>query len=120
MEAELNELPQFVTPVQIDGFGSLDIHFVHHQSPIKSAIPLLFVHGWPGSFIEVSKLLPLLTAGDGVNNPAYTIVAPSLPNFGFSEGVKKKGFDLAKYAEVLNNLMLKLGYEEYVTQGGDW
>jgi pimeloyl-ACP methyl ester carboxylesterase len=47
-------------------------------------------------------------------------VAPSLPNFGFSEGTKRKGFGLAKYAEVCHKLMQKLGYEKYVTQGGDW
>ena len=58
--------------------------------------------------------------GDGVEGPAFNIVAPSLPNFGFSEGVKKRGFAIAQYAEVCHKLMLKLGYPQYVTQGGDW
>lgn len=71
----------------------------------------------PGSFIEVASLLPLLSAPDG---PAFHIVAPSLPNFGFSEGVKKRGFAHAQYAETLNKLMLQLGYDQYATQGGDW
>lgn len=70
----------------------------------------------PGNFLEVSKLLPLLAAGDETT-PAFHVVAPSLPNFGFSEGTKTKGFDLTKYAETFNKLMLKLGYEKYVTQG---
>lgn len=74
----------------------------------------------PGSFIEVGKLLPLLGAGDGMGNPAFHVVAPSLPNFGFSSGVKNRGFDLIKYAEVCHKLMLKLCYPEYVIQGGDW
>ncbi|CAG8885181.1 unnamed protein product [Penicillium salamii] len=104
-EAKLNELPQNQTQVQVDGFGNLDIHFSH--SPIG-----------PGSFIEVSKLLPLLKGDD--NHPGFHIVAPSLPNFGFSSGVTRRGFGLAQYAEVLNNLMIKLGYDQYVTQGGDW
>ena len=74
----------------------------------------------PGSFVEVTKLLPLLGAGDGLSKPAFHIVAPSLPNFGFSDGVKKRGFSLGQYAETCHKLMQKLGYEEYVTQGGDW
>lgn len=91
---------------------------MHQVSPVEDAIPLLFSHGWPGSFIEIKKLLPLLKGGN--ENPAFHVVAPSLPNFGFSSGVTKKGFTLDKYAETLHKLMIKLGYTEYVTQGGDW
>lgn len=65
----------------------------------------------PGSFIEVTKLLSKLKGGDG--HPAFHIVAPSLPNFGFSSGVNRRGFGLAQYAEVLHKLMLKLGYSQY-------
>ena len=65
----------------------------------------------PGSFIEVTKLLPLLQ-GD-VESPAFHVVAPSLPNFGFSSGLKKRGFALAQYAETCHKVMLKLGYEQY-------
>ncbi|KAF2238210.1 alpha/beta-hydrolase [Viridothelium virens] len=121
-EARLNQLPQFKTKVSVDGFGELDIHFVHQRSDVDGAVPLLFCHGWPGSFDEVSKLLSLLK-GDS-KSPAFHVVAPSLPNFGFSEGVKKKGFAVPKYAETLHKLMLQLGYDKYVpstvTQGGDW
>jgi pimeloyl-ACP methyl ester carboxylesterase len=133
-EEKLNKLPHYHTGINVDGFGELDIHFVWQKSEVKNAIPLLFVHGCmyhplntqdhctnsfsgPGSFIEVSSLLPLLSSPDG---PAFHVVAPSLPNFGFSEGVKKRGFAHAQYAELLNKLMLQLGYDEYVTQGGDW
>ncbi|KAI9762766.1 MAG: hypothetical protein M4579_000118 [Chaenotheca gracillima] len=118
-EEKLNGLPQFRTSIEVESFGSLDIHFVHQQSPVKSAIPLIFIHGWPGGFFECSKMLPLLTMGDA-DSPAFHVVAPSLPNFGFSEGVKKRGFGLAQHAEVCHKLMQKLGYQEYVTQGGDW
>lgn len=66
----------------------------------------------PGNFTEVSKVLPLLAdTKDGA--PAFHVVAPSLPNFGFSEGVKKRGFGLPQYAEVCHKLMLKLGYKQY-------
>jgi pimeloyl-ACP methyl ester carboxylesterase len=68
----------------------------------------------PGSFIEIKKLLPLLK-GDG-SSPAFHVVAPSLPNFGFSSGVKQPGFKLEQYAEVCHKLMLQLGYNEYGTQ----
>lgn len=71
---------------------------------------LTFMLG-PGSFIEVKKLLPKLIGGDG--QPAFHVVAPSLPNFGFSAGVTRRGFGLAQYAEVLHKLMIKLGYTEY-------
>lgn len=65
----------------------------------------------PGSFIEVRKLLSKLKGDDG--NPAFHIVAPSLPNFGFSSGVNRRGFGLGQYAETLHKLMLKLGYNQY-------
>ncbi|KAK6843724.1 microsomal epoxide hydrolase [Apiospora arundinis] len=121
IEKELNRhLPQFTTPIQCEGFESLEIHFVHQPSQVKNAIPLLFIHGWPGHFVEVSKILGPLGSGDGVSTPAFHIVAPSLPNYGFSEGTRKRGFAMEQYAETLNKLMLKLGYNEYVTQGGDW
>ncbi|KAJ5373041.1 hypothetical protein N7517_005047 [Penicillium concentricum] len=117
-EAKLNELPQYQTQIEVDGFGTLDIHYIHQINTNKNAIPLLFSHGWPGSFIEVTKLLPMLKGGD--DSPAFHVVAPSLPNFGFSSGVTRRGFCLAQYAEVLHKLMIKLGYDQYVTQGGDW
>lgn len=71
----------------------------------------------PGSFLEVLPLLPLLSRPDG---PAFDIIAPSLPNFGFSSSVKQRGFAAKQYAEVCHKLMIQLGYDQYVTQGGDW
>lgn len=65
------------------------------------------------------KLLPLLAdAGNGT--PAFHVIAPSLPNYGFSQGISKRGFAAAQYAETCHRLMLQLGYDKYVTQGGDW
>ncbi|GES62558.1 epoxide hydrolase [Aspergillus terreus] len=119
-EQELNEkLSQFIVPVSVDGFGELDIHCLHHTSANPNAIPLLFIHGWPGSFLEATKLIPLLTSGDE-NHPAFNLVVPSLPNFGFSSAVKTKGFGLAQYAEAMHAVMTTLGYHEYAVQGGDW
>ncbi|ELQ41300.1 epoxide hydrolase 1 [Pyricularia oryzae 70-15] len=120
-EAELNQMPQFTTTMQIEGFDPIELHFVHAKSSRPNAVPLLFCHGWPGSFEEVSKLLPLLVDGGGSDDkPAFDVVAPSLPGFGFSSGVKKRGFSAMEMAEVSNKLMTEvLGYDQYVTQGGD-
>lgn len=105
-EANLNQLPQFKTSIEVENFNTLEIHFIYQKSSIPNAIPLLFVHGWPGSFIEVTKLLPLL-------KNQFHVVAPSLPNFGFSGRVTKKGFGLGQHAEVCHKLMLSLGFDQY-------
>jgi pimeloyl-ACP methyl ester carboxylesterase len=76
-----------MTKISVDGFDPVDMHFLHQKSDISGAIPLLFVHGWPGSFLEVTKMLPLLKGGDG--KPAFHVVAPSLPNYVFSGRVTK-------------------------------
>ncbi|THU97599.1 alpha/beta-hydrolase, partial [Dendrothele bispora CBS 962.96] len=122
-EAKLNEeLPQFTRDIEVSGgHGRINIHYVHKRSEVENAIPLLFVHGWPGSFIEVRKILPLLVqaSSDG-KFPSFHVVAFSLPGYGFSEAPTKPGFTIERYAEIGNKLMLALGYNEYVTQGGDW
>lgn len=79
---------------------------------------LLIVTG-PGTYIEVLKILPLLTNPKG-NSQSFHVVAPSLPNFGWSDGPKKSGFGIPQYAEAMHKVMLALGYDQYVTQGGDW
>lgn len=116
-ERDINSsLPQYTTPIPTSEHGTLNTHFVHARSSNPDAIPLIFVHGWPGSFLEVKKILQPLLEG----SPAFHVIAPSLPGYGFSEGAKKKGFALRQCAEVCHRLMLKLGYSQYVTQGGDW
>jgi pimeloyl-ACP methyl ester carboxylesterase len=91
--------------------GCKRVQHFNNDAPNKNRQLLLSSILGPGSFIEVTKLLPLLKGGDG--QPAFHVVAPSLPNFGFSSGVNRRGFGLAQYAEVLHKLMIKLGYEEY-------
>jgi pimeloyl-ACP methyl ester carboxylesterase len=118
-ENEINNEPNFTSPIEVEGFGTLDIHFIHDRSDNPHAIPLLFVHGWPGSFLEALKLKELLKKSPS-SEPQFHLVALSLPNFGFSSGVKKPGFGLAQYAETCHKLMLSLGYTRYATQAGDW
>ena len=112
-EARLNLLPQFVTNVATSTFGNLDIHFVHSRSNTSDSIALLFLHGWPGSFLEIVHALPLL------NDASFDVVAPSLPGFGFSTCPEASGFNFAEHADVMQHLMLRLGYDRYVVQGGD-
>ncbi|KAH9029801.1 Alpha/Beta hydrolase protein [Lactarius deliciosus] len=117
-ERKLNALPMFTRTIEVDRFGELSMHYVHQKSAAKGTIPLLFVHG-PGSFLEVTKVLPLLTSVSA-DHPSLHVVAPSLPGYAWPEGVLEKGFHAKHYAELFNKLMISLGYTEYVTQGGNW
>ncbi len=117
-ESELNQFDQFKT--EIDG---LDIHFIHQRSENPDAIPLMIVHGWPGSIAEFSKIVGPLTdpvAHGGDIADSYHVVAPSLPGFGFSERPNEPGYSPEKFAHILADLMQRLGYEQYAIAGGDW
>ncbi|KAG6919618.1 hypothetical protein DXG01_003482 [Tephrocybe rancida] len=108
-EAALNaELPQFTRDLDVEGYGTFNIHYVHKKSEVKGAIPLLFVHGWPGSFIEVRKILPLLIKASP-DHPSFHVVAISLPGFGFSTGPTKKGFNVPQYAEITRQIAQAYG-----------
>lgn len=112
-EAALNALPQFTT--EIDGQR---IHFVHVRSAAPDAIPLVLTHGWPGSFTEFVDLVgPLTDPPDG--SPAFHVVIPSLPGFGFSGPVSEAGWDVARIARAWVELMSRLGYDRFGVQGGD-
>ncbi|KAF1989962.1 epoxide hydrolase [Aulographum hederae CBS 113979] len=119
IEADLNKLTHFTADIPVEGFSTLNMHFLHQPSPRRNATPLLFVHGWPGNFLEATKLLPDLTNPSSPSAPAFHVVAPSCVNFGFSAGTTKPGFNVPQHAEACHNLMLALGYNQYVTQGGD-
>ena len=117
-EARLNELPNFRT--RIDG---QQIHFVHARSPREDALPLLLLHGWPGSIVEFLDVLPRLThpeAHGGDPRDAFHVIAPSLPGYGFSEPTRTRGWDVVRIARAFVELMHRVGYERYGAQGGDW
>ncbi|KAL0045730.1 hypothetical protein WJX82_002875 [Trebouxia sp. C0006] len=99
--------------------GEIDLHYGHHPSDDPNAIPLLMVHGWPGSFTDYHKLIPKLQQKGNVSR-SYHIVVPSLPGYGFSSAPIRPGFGAAQFASTINSLMLALGYDRYVAQGGDW
>ncbi|KAF4415500.1 putative epoxide hydrolase [Fusarium austroafricanum] len=88
VEARLNKLPQFITSIDISNLGAFDVHFVYKKITQPNAIPLLFLHGWPGSFYEVSRIVDALAEGDGNGAPSFHVVAPSLIDFGFSSASK--------------------------------
>jgi pimeloyl-ACP methyl ester carboxylesterase len=118
VEARLNALPQFIT--EIDG---LDIQFAHIRSPHDGALPLLMTHGWPGSMIELLKVIDPLTnptAHGGGAEDAFHLVLPTMPGYGFSAKPTSTGWSPARMASAFDELMRRLGYERYVSQGGDW
>ncbi|KAH9904816.1 alpha/beta-hydrolase [Xylariomycetidae sp. FL2044] len=119
-EKRLNDLPQYEAAISINGFKPIQVHFVHQRSVTPGAIPLLFIHGWAGSFYEVTRLLPLLAENEQNGGPAFHVVAPSLPNFGFSSRIDSPGFGIRQYGETCHKLMQLLGYKQYATQAGDW
>ncbi|MEW6273451.1 MAG: epoxide hydrolase family protein [Thermodesulfobacteriota bacterium] len=117
-EARLNELDHFRT--RIDGQS---IHFVHARSPRADALPLLLMHGWPGSIVEFLEVIPRLTVPEqhgGASADAFHVVAPSLPGYGFSEPTRSRGWDVRRIARAFRELMRRLGYARYGAQGGDW
>jgi epoxide hydrolase len=117
-ERALNRFEQFTTT--IDG---LKIHFIHRRSKEANALPLLITHGWPGSFVEFTKVIEPLTDPvkyGGRAEDAFDVVAPSLPGFGFSEKPRERGFDPTRMAAIEAALMARLGYARYGVQGGDW
>jgi pimeloyl-ACP methyl ester carboxylesterase len=117
-EAKLNALPNFIT--EIDG---LDIHFIHVRSQHADALPLIVTHGWPGSIIEQLKIIEPLTnptAHGASASDAFHLVIPSLPGYGFSAKPTATGWDPVRIARAWVVLMKRLGYTQFVAQGGDW
>lgn len=117
VEAKLNALPMFLT--EIDG---LDIHFIHVRSRHENALPMILTHGWPGSVLEFLKVIDPLTnptAHGGVADDAFHVVVPSIPGFGFSAKPTSLGWGSDHIGRAWSVLMRRLGYDSYVSQGGD-
>jgi microsomal epoxide hydrolase len=117
-EAKLNAFRQFSVPL-----AGIDLHFIHEPGKGPNPIPLLLLHGWPGSVFEFHKLIPILTdparfGGDPAD--ALTVVAPSLPGYAFSFRPGQERFSVEQIADALAELMTVLGYRRFAAQGGDW
>jgi pimeloyl-ACP methyl ester carboxylesterase len=117
-EARLNAFPQFKLPLH-----DIDVHFLHVPGRGPAPIPLLLLHGWPGSVFEYLEIIPRLTdparfGGDPAD--AFTVVAPSLPGYGLSFRPGQKRFGVEDMADCVTDLMAALGYDRFAVQGGDW
>jgi pimeloyl-ACP methyl ester carboxylesterase len=116
-EAQLNALPEFVTT--IDG---VDIQFIHVRSKNPNALPVILTHGWPGSTFEFLKTIGPLTdptAYGAKAEDAFDVVIPSIPGYGFSGKPTELGWGPDRTARAWDVLMKRLGYDHYVSQGGD-
>ena len=110
-EKQINAYPNFLADI-----NGIQIHFLHIKGKGKKSVPLLITHGWPGSFLEMMKLIPLLTEEKELS---FDLVIPSLPGFGFSGMPIGPGCNSMFVADLWHQLMSELGYDRYGVQGGD-
>jgi pimeloyl-ACP methyl ester carboxylesterase len=116
-ERRLNELDHF--RAELDG---VKVHFVHERARQGGGTPLVLTHGWPSTFVEMLPLVPLLTdpSAHGIDGPAFDVVIPSLPGYGFSERPARTGVTTRYTAGLWHGLMRGLGYERYGAHGTDF
>ncbi|KAK4299620.1 hypothetical protein Pmani_028121 [Petrolisthes manimaculis] len=119
-ETKLNKYPHYKT--QIEG---LDMYFLRAAANVGvrkdvKVVPLLLVHGWPGSVVEFYGILPLLTTPREGSNVVFEVICPSIPGYGFSQGSSKPGLGTLQTAQIFLKLMKRLGYDQFYIQGGDW
>ena len=106
---------------EVDG---LSIHFIHERGKGPNPLPLILTHGWPSTFYEMLKIIPLLTDPamyGGHAAEAFDVIVPLLPGYGFSGPTRQQGVNMVKIADLLNKLLTReLGYQRYGAHGGDW
>src|SRR3954464_13665118 len=114
-EERLNRIGQFRTTID-----DLGIHFLHRRSARADATPLIMTHGWPGSIAEFIDVIDELADPKDADAPAFHVVAPSLPGFGYSDKPAATGWGVGKIAAAWVELMGRLGYSKFAAHGGDW
>jgi len=112
VENEINQYPNYIA--EIDG---IKIHFLHIKSNGKMPVPIIITHGWPGSFLEINKLIPLLASSFQFS---FDLIIPSIPGFGFSQKITAPGCNLWFIADLWHKLIKELGYDKVLAQGGDF
>ncbi|KAF2233017.1 alpha/beta-hydrolase [Viridothelium virens] len=113
-EDDLNQWPHFTTEIE-----DINVHFIHQKSAAPNAIPLLLVHGWPGSFHEFSEVINPLS-DEKTGQRSFHCVVPSLPGFCWSSGPPQRGWKMKDTARLFHKLLERLGYDQYCVQAGDW
>jgi pimeloyl-ACP methyl ester carboxylesterase len=111
-EGEINKFGNFIA--KIDGYN---IHFLHVRGKGEKSLPLIITHGWPYSFLEMLKLIPLLTENKEMS---FDLIIPSMPGYGFSQKIIQPGCNVSFIADLWQKLMQVLGYDKYGVQGGDF
>lgn len=118
-ERAINAFPNY--RAEVDGLG---VHFIHARGRGQNPIPLVITHGWPSTFVETLKIIPLLTdpAAHGADAAdSFDVVAPSMPGYGFSDKPARRGMSPIRIAEMWHALMTDgLDYGKFTAQGGDW
>jgi pimeloyl-ACP methyl ester carboxylesterase len=114
-ETRLNQIGQFRTTID-----DLGIHFLHRRSARADATPLILTHGWPGSIAEFTHVVDELADPKNADAPAFHVVVPSLPGFGYSDKPATTGWGTEKIAAAWVELMGRLGYSKFLAHGGDW
>ncbi|MRH91941.1 alpha/beta fold hydrolase [Nocardia sp. SYP-A9097] len=114
LEAKLNAYPQFTTEIEGE-----DIHFLHIRSEREDATPVILTHGWPGSILEYLDVIAPLTNPESADDPAFHLVIPSLPGFGFSGPTRSTGWSRYRTASAWVELMNRLGYQRFGSIGND-
>ncbi|KAJ0171962.1 hypothetical protein K1T71_012725 [Dendrolimus kikuchii] len=114
----LNQFPHYKTNIQ-----GLDIHFIRVKPQVPAGVeilPILMIHGWPGSVREFYEAIPLLTKQTPGYNFAFEVIVPSLPGYGFSDAAVRPGLATPQTAVIFRTLMHRLGHKKFYVQGGDW
>ena len=112
VENEINQHPNYIA--EVDGNK---IHFLHVKGKGKRSVPLIITHGWPGSFLEMEKLILPLTASPELS---FDLIIPSIPGFGFSQKINDPGCNLWVIGDLWSKLIQELGYNKVLVQGGDF
>lgn len=120
-EERINSFPNFKMPIQDNDGRTYDIHFLALFSQKVDAIPVILLHGWPGSFLEFLDILSLMVKQYTPETLPYHLIVPSLPGYAYSSSPPlDKDFRVEDIARLMNQLMLNLGFGGgYVAQGGD-
>jgi microsomal epoxide hydrolase len=114
-EKHINSFPNYTMKIE-----EINVHFVALFSEKKDAIPIIFMHGWPGSFIEFLPMCELIGKKYEAKDMPYHIIVPSIPGYTLSSTLPvDRDWTISDSSRVLDQLMENLGFNKYISQGGD-